>query len=136
MNKVKIIDLLNKIANGEEVPQEIRYNNIIRYFDKNDQDYKNDEKGTDLYLFFNVLTSGTGELLIKRLNEEVEIIGNTPKEKINHLKRTVFSFNGKDKNSIEEAFIKLSQLVFETREKTDEIVDTVNNLQDQINFIK
>ena len=107
MNKIKIIDLLNKVANGEEVPQEIRYNNIIRYFDKYDQDYKNDEKGTDLYLFFSVLTSGTGELLIKRLNEEVEIIGNTPKNKIDHLERAIFSFSAKDKNSTEEALRKL-----------------------------
>lgn len=136
MNKIKIIDLLNKVANGEEVPQEIRYNNIIRYFDKNDQDYKNDEKGTDLYLFFSVLTSGTGELLIKRLNEEVEIIGNTPKNKIDHLERAIFSFSVKDKNSTEESLRKLSQIVFEVREKTDEIVDKVNNLQEQINFIE
>ena len=30
---MKIIDLLNKIANGEEVPKEIMYNNIIYNWD-------------------------------------------------------------------------------------------------------
>lgn len=136
MQKIKIIDVLNKVANGEEVPQEIRYNNIIRYFDKYDQDYKNDEKGIKLNLFHTVLASGTGELLKERLNDEVEIIGNTPKDKIDHLERTIFSFSAKDKNSTEEALIKLTRIVFEVREKTDEIVDKVNNLQEQINFIK
>ena len=80
MKKIKIIDLLNKVANGEEVPQEIRYNNIIRYFDKNDQDYKNDERGIELYLFHTVLASGSGELLKERLNDEVEIIEEDIKE--------------------------------------------------------
>ena len=80
MKKIKIIDLLNKVANGEEVPQEIRYNNIIRYFDEDDQDYKNDEKGIELYLFHTVLASRTGELLKKRLNDEVEIIEEDIKE--------------------------------------------------------
>lgn len=136
MKKIKIIDLLNKVANGEEVPQEIKYKNVTRYFDKDDQDYRNDEKGNDLYLFFSVLTSGSGELLKKRLNDEVEIIENTPKDKIDHLERAIFCFSAKDKNSTEEAFRKLSQIVFEVREKTDEIVDKVNNLQEQINFIK
>ena len=80
MKKIKIIDLLNKIANGEEMPKEIRYNNIIRYFDKDAQDYKNDEKGIELYLFHTVLASRTGELLKKRLNDEVEIIEEDIKE--------------------------------------------------------
>lgn len=136
MKKIKIIDLLNKVANGEEIPQEIKYKNVTRYFDEYDQDYKNDEKGTELYLFHTVLASGTGELLKRRLNDEVEIIGNTPKDKIDHLERTIFSFSAKDKNSTEESLRKLSQIVFEVREKTDEIVDKVNNLQEQINFIK
>lgn len=136
MNKIKIIDLLNKVANGEEVPQEIKYKNVNRYFDEDNQDYRNDEKGTELYLFHTVLTSGSGELLKERLNDEVEIIENTPKDKIDHLERAIFSFSAKDKNSTEESLRKLSQIVFEVREKTDEIVDKVNNLQEQINFIK
>lgn len=84
MKKIKIIDLLNKVANGEEVPQEIRYQNIIRYFDKDDQDYiqdyKNDEREIELYLFHTVLASGSGELLKERLNDEVEIIEEDIKE--------------------------------------------------------
>lgn len=33
---MKIIDLLNKIANGEEVPSEIKYNNLIYWYDETD----------------------------------------------------------------------------------------------------
>ena len=36
MNKIKVIDLLNKIANGEEVPKEIKYdtmNYVFRHYD-------------------------------------------------------------------------------------------------------
>ena len=80
MKKIKIIDLLNKVANGEEVPQEIKYKNVNRYFDEYDQDYKNDEKGIELYLFHTVLASRTGELLKERLNDEVEIIEEDIKE--------------------------------------------------------
>ena len=62
---MKVIDLLNKIANGEEVPKRINYGGMVN-------DYE--------YLLNN----------IKRfsLNDEVEIIEDTPKEdkKIDKLK--------------------------------------------------
>jgi len=78
--KIKIIDLLNKVANGEEVPQKIKYKNVTRYFDEDDQDYRNDEKGCELYLFYGVLSSRTGELLKERLNDEVEVVEEDIKE--------------------------------------------------------
>ena len=64
-NKMKIIDLLTKVANGEEVPEIIRYQGVIfkwdsqliAYYDKDDnsllQDYLNNTS---------------------RLNDEVEIL--------------------------------------------------------------
>lgn len=57
---MKIIDLLNKIANGEEVPETIKYNNFIYKYDK----YICDYDGDDLYLFDNT----------DKLNDEVEIL--------------------------------------------------------------
>ena len=57
---MKIIDLLNKIANGEEVPEIIKYNNFIYKYDKDICDYD----GDDLYLFDNT----------DKLNDEVEIL--------------------------------------------------------------
>lgn len=29
MNKIQLIDLLDKIANGEEIPQQIKFHNMI-----------------------------------------------------------------------------------------------------------
>lgn len=60
---MKIIDLLNKIANGEEVPEKIKYRNEIFIYDKDNQCYVvenyneyydlhmslSNHKGTDLH---------------------------------------------------------------------------------------
>lgn len=37
--KIKIIELLNKIANGEKVPERVKYGNRIYKFYKGEQDY-------------------------------------------------------------------------------------------------
>ena len=37
MKKIKIIDLLNKVANGEEVPKRIKYENETRIYNENDR---------------------------------------------------------------------------------------------------
>ena len=68
---MKVIDLLNKIANGEETPKKIKYNNIIYKYNEQ-YDYKNElqinyysvNKGED---FFN-------EVYCYSLNDKVEII--------------------------------------------------------------
>lgn len=71
MKTIKIIDLLNKIANGEEVPKKIRYNSIYRsplVYDEQAEDYDNNGKSyMFVYLFSYKIPS-------KFLNNEVEII--------------------------------------------------------------
>jgi len=75
MNKIRVIDLLNKIANGEEVPKTIKYNNEIFTLRDEKDDYANDNNWfTDRYSFL-------------ELNDEVEIIEDTPKEEIQVLSR-------------------------------------------------
>ena len=59
---MKVIDLLNKIANGEEVPKKIKY--INKFFDYDNADYFN----TDIGYLFERCT------LCVILNDEVEII--------------------------------------------------------------
>ena len=39
MSKIRVIDLLNKMANGEEVPEKIKYDNDIFIYDKDRKDY-------------------------------------------------------------------------------------------------
>ena len=72
---MKVIDLLNKIANGEEVPEKIKilYNEF--YYDKDNLKYRNVEENRENLFehidFFKGLV----------LNDEVEIIEDTPKDK-------------------------------------------------------
>ena len=63
MNKLRVIDVLNKIANGEEVPKEIKYNNMAYYWCNQCKIYERlEDSSKDLY---NDLDN---------LNDEVEII--------------------------------------------------------------
>lgn len=72
MKTIKIIDLLNKIANGEEVPKMVTANkfedfeDMIFIYDKDIQDYKS--KDCD-YLFEMIFNRG-----FPILNKEVEIL--------------------------------------------------------------
>lgn len=72
---MKIIDLLNKIANGEEVPKEIKYNNSVYTYNNVEESYevKGDEIIFDLH---NELSKLKGNAL----NDEVEIIEEDIKE--------------------------------------------------------
>ena len=62
---IKIIELLNKIANGEEVPKKVKYEREIYNF--KEIDYKNENR--NLYLFTEELQDITSVL-----NDIVEII--------------------------------------------------------------
>ena len=62
---IRVIDLLNKIANGEDVPELIEYNGENYIFQN--KDYKN--KDRDLYLFSEETPDITAAL-----NDEVKII--------------------------------------------------------------
>lgn len=70
---MKVIDLLNKIANEEEVPEKIKYNGHI---------YELEHRVSYLYSYKN----NEGDYLeddwylTNILNEEIEIIEDTPKE--------------------------------------------------------
>lgn len=66
---MKVIDLLNKIANGEEVPKKIKYNNDI-YMHIDNYCYYCDE--TNLILSDRIFAE------YSRLNDEVEIIEDKP----------------------------------------------------------
>ena len=67
---MKIIDLFNKIANGEDAPKKIKYRDKIWEYNIKSQDYHNENDKTDIlfsYLFNYVRTSDF-------INDEVEII--------------------------------------------------------------
>ena len=71
---MKIIDLLNKIAIGEEVPKKIIYENVTLEYDEKHEDYYTCyDRGLFEYLF---------KCCLNFLNDEVEIIEETPKDEI------------------------------------------------------
>ena len=105
MNKIRVIDLLNKIANGEEVPKVIKYDNVIFELDKFEGHYLYELQDLSEFMVFDSMS----------LNDEVEIIEEDKKiEKIDienksiKVKGTIF-YREKDI----EIFQKLSMVINE-----------------------
>ena len=71
---MKVIDLLVRIANGKEIPEKIKYENYIYWYDKDWKDYKNAQVEYRSYLIS--CRYHTTDFL----NNEVEIIEDTPEE--------------------------------------------------------
>ena len=71
MKKIRIIDLLNKIANGEEVPKKIIYRNNLFEYIRSLNDYQPD----DIKKYHgNYLLHYLFEEEVNFLNDEVEIL--------------------------------------------------------------
>lgn len=73
---MKIIELLNKIANGEEMPNRVRFNNVIwnKVYGEKNIFYK-DEYDKDLFIYF------FRKNLDFTLNDEIEIMEEEKKTK-------------------------------------------------------
>ena len=76
---MKVIDLLNKIANGEEVPEKIKYITTNYIYDSDNQIYYK-ENYQDIGNYSDLLMELSSHKGIVALNDEVEIIEDTPKE--------------------------------------------------------
>ena len=125
---MKIIDLLNKIANGEEVPIEIEFNNTRYIFNNYCNQYYEKEKGT---YFSNKLTfENSIELKFygDYLNDEVKIIEeNKPIEELKiEIKDTKNKLLG---NSGTEYTIRVIDKILIN--KINELVKEVNKLEDE-----
>lgn len=108
---MKVIDLLNKIVNGEEVPKKIEFDNIIydRRFDGDIYYYDNWERET---LFLATLDT-TDEL-----NEEIKIIEDEETEE-KEIEKLDFRTLNTDKEKRRAIKIKIN-----------EIIDEVNKLKE------
>ena len=116
---MRVIDLLNKIANGEEVPKEIYYRRIKYTYDDYMADYKRDI-GTNLftYLFSHERTNCF-------INEEVEVIEDKKIEKLPiGLKQTI-------KNGIHNTLV-LNDIQYELNEKEEIICSKINEIIDKL----
>ena len=111
--KIKIIDLLNKIANGEEVPK------TIRWYDEFYNDY--DEISNDYKVFvYEKLKNNVWDL-----NDEVEII-EEPK-KIEKWGEGALEEMEKCTDYTLEDLQKYIRILAETQ---NELIDEINNLKD------
>ena len=100
MNKIRIIDLLNKIANDEEVPQKIKYEDEEYTYDDFNEIYEKENHEN----LFKTLTYYKGFCL----NNEVKILDK--EDKIEKLEKP----NGYSaENYIEEMFDKINELIDE-----------------------
>lgn len=108
--KIKIIDLFNKIANDEEVPNHIMLNNVVFHYDDDAQDYENDFE----YLFRDSFSNfGRSDEFLNIEVEEVEII-----EEEKELEKITLQFSEtqKEKNRL-------------FKDKINELVDEINKLK-------
>ena len=118
MNKIRVIDLLNKIANGEKVPEKIEYRNKIFIYDKDNQCYivENYNEYDDLHMS---LSNHKGT----DLNYEVEIIEEDKKiEKIDLSEWAEITYN-EDWKLLAYDFNRNSNLFVD---KINEIIDYIN----------
>lgn len=107
---MKIIDLLNKIANGEEVPKKIKWKGQIYEYSRNDRFYY--QNSWSMYRDF--YTEGNC------LNDEVEII-EAPK-KIEKLELESGKIDDKE---------FLAKYITHNRYKINELIDEINNLKEE-----
>lgn len=106
--KIKIIDLLVKMANNEEVPQKIKYNNKIWKLEKQNGDYKNE----DTYLFEHLFKYFNTKSFI---NNKAEIIEEN--KKIEHCKSY-------------EDFDCMDEIIEHLRERIDILIDEINKMKE------
>ncbi len=105
---MKIIDLLNKIANGEETPNKFKYDNLT--FTKRCDGVYFDNDGDELHSSLSIDLSN--------LNDEIEII--TEDKKIEKL--TLYGNNYAYTSNLEQEF---GHIQF----KINELIDKVNNME-------
>lgn len=119
--KIKIIDLLVKIANGEEVPKKIAYNSVILEYNEESKDhYRYYGKSLFEYGFAHYNDF---------LNDEVEIIEEPKKIKYPILHKTAPSETTGDKMPNWRNLIDCN---FEYLNKTIcQLIDEINNLKEK-----
>ena len=120
---MKVIDLLVKIANGEEVPKKIKYANCIYYLDDEwiDVCYRREDNKRIFEEFF----------VFENLNDEIEIIEDTPKEdkkieKLDYCEENTFMKQKETTYLSQNERLLLDSNFKELGKKINEIIDKIN----------
>ena len=116
MNKtIKVIDLLNKIANGKEVPKKIKYDDDIYEYDYDEKNYA--------YFFIDHYNYLFDEDITQILDDEVEIIEDN--DKLKH----------------GENYVDFADLIPDSKfdylyEMESKIIDHINKIEEALNVSK
>ena len=116
---MKVIDLLNKIANNEEVPKEIKLNGRLCSFDNEDKDYYCEEYGNIVWYLVD-----TSNNMNEVLYTDLEIIEEKPKkiEKI-------------DICPLDTTYQGVSSLDRATRSNVNKLFEKVDELTKAVNYL-
>lgn len=133
MKKIKIIDLLNMISKGEEVPKKIKYDCVIYEFNNSCRQYY--EEGIGTY-FDNKLTYNKSieqKFYGDFLNDEVEIIEEEQDIDIQAIKELdVINIGNKPKYKNEVGEYAVRVIDIDMMCKIDEIIQAVKQLDKNI----
>ena len=124
--KIKVIDLLNMIAEGKEVPKRIKINNILYYWDIDDRCYIDED--TDNWVDNIDLKWLEGRISIdskKDLNLEVEIIEVEPEIDIQGIKL----LNGTMLKNVDETTFKA---IADIGNKVGELILAIKQLDNKL----
>lgn len=119
--KIKIIDLLNKIYNYDDIPRKIVSDNHIWEYLSEYNDYKNEDND---YLFGYYITEYDD--IYDFLSKEVEII----EEDKNIEKFDIESENGQYKLGFKSCSYSLNDINYIMLSKLNELIDEVNELKE------
>lgn len=111
--KVKVIDLLNKIAEGKDVPMEIIYKGTHYYWTGGG--YENDHS-TEILFLFDVYSEA-------HLNDEVELVISNKDKKIEKLEE--YGKWSNEKLGVDEIANNAKELLI-IKQKINEIIDKLN----------
>ena len=132
--KIKIIDLLNKIANGEEVPKKIKFGGELCSFDVEDKDYHCEKYGNIVWYLVD-----TSNNMNEVLDAELEIIGEPKKiEKLDvALLGQCDNWLRCPTNKVTKQDVELNPYIIDNiRENTLYFQRKINELIDEINNLK
>ena len=118
---MKVIDLLNKIANGEEVPKEVEVG-LHHFIYENDGEYYNENDTSDLLFDFD-----DNYPLEQCLNQSVYPITYEEDKKIEKLDRELNS----DDDTLEGLVATINGTYEELAYKINEIIDVLNELKEK-----
>ena len=119
--KIKVIDLLNKIANGEKAPKKIKINNVI-------YEYRGCMYCTEKANYQDIEDYLFGKWNFNILNKEVEILDEQKKiEKIEMYQDEEghYFLNKQDR----KVYVNCDEIDFMV-DKFNELIDEINNLKE------